>query len=55
MKTDKQSYWYKTEIEYCVLCGIEHKDRYRVYDKPKPKDPGKRIEVKEFACGIHFC
>ena len=42
-------YWYITEIESCVICGVEHKDRYRVYDKPQFS-----INWKDSACGQHF-
>jgi Zn ribbon nucleic-acid-binding protein len=52
MKTkEKKKYWYKTEITECVLCGYTTKDRFRVYDEPKPEDT---IFWKDDACSTHF-
>ena len=48
-KNNNQQYWYVTEIYTCVLCGVEHKNRYRVYEKP--------IEptfIRDTACSQHF-
>jgi len=50
----KKGYWYKTEVEYCVLCGKETKHRERIYDRPRPDDPGERTIWRETACHEHF-
>lgn len=44
-----KKYYYVTEIEYCVLCGVEHKRRDRVKEKPEVS-----IKFIEFACDEHF-
>jgi len=51
MNSKKQKYWYRTDIYACVLCGREHKYRYRVYDTPKPKNT---IFWFDDACSTHF-
>lgn len=48
-KKASKKYWYKTEVEYCVLCGREKKYKFRVFEKPKQK-----LYHKEFACAEHF-
>lgn len=45
----KQTYWYVEDIYACVLCGKEHRYRYRVYKKPENK-----INWKDDACPQHF-
>lgn len=49
MEAVKKKYWYRTEIQMCVLCGVERKDRYRVYDKTQSG-----VYASEMACDIHF-
>ena len=44
-----KKYWYREEIEICVLCGSEKYYRERVYDE---KEKGKFF--KDYACDIHF-
>jgi len=53
-KKYKDSYWYMHEHEECVLCGHRREIKYRVHDKPKPNDPGKRHKFSQFVCGEHF-
>ena len=48
---NKKKYWYKTEITECVLCGYTTKEKFRVYDKPKPEFT---ITLMQNACGEHF-
>ena len=48
MKT-KKKYWYRTDVEMCVLCGVEKKFKTRVYNE---KERG--IFLRDFACDIHF-
>ena len=36
MEKTKEKYWYYTEIQYCVCCGVESKTKERRYTK-KPK------------------
>ena len=52
MRKDRK-YWYFTDVEYCVLCGREVKNKERRYT-PKPKDPAKRTVWRETACQTHF-
>ena len=54
MNKKKVKYWYKTVTYECVLCGKETKNRFRVYDEPKPTDPADRFEWHQDACAIHF-
>lgn len=44
-----KKYWYRTEIQVCVLCGREKKNRYRVYDRSKSG-----TIISEDACYDHF-
>lgn len=50
----KKKYWYMTELTICVICGHEKRVRYRVYDKPRPKDRIDRMIIRDDACAIHF-
>lgn len=45
----KRKYWYKDNIEVCVLCGKETHDRERVYTETE-----KGISYSENACWKHF-
>jgi len=42
-------YWYRTDIECCVLCGYEIKYKFRVY-----KEEDKGIYIYDYACPHHF-
>lgn len=55
-KTQRKStsYWYYTEIEECVLCGRSKSYKERIYDRPKPENPGDRIILRQNACYEHF-
>jgi hypothetical protein len=46
---NKRKYWYRDDIEVCVLCGREIHNKERVYDK---KQSG--VYWKDAACGEHF-
>lgn len=46
---EKPKYWYLTTIESCVLCGVEHKYRERVFSIEL-----KGISWVEYACPGHF-
>ena len=46
-----KKYWYKEEIEVCVLCGKEKKSRWRVFEKPELYE---KVKLIDFACGEHF-
>lgn len=46
---NKSKYWYRKDVEYCVLCGKETYTRTRVYNE---KDKG--TFFKENACHSHF-
>jgi hypothetical protein len=50
----KKKYWYMTEITECVLCGHTDTVKYRVYDRPRPKNRGDRMKYDQKACSIHF-
>ena len=52
-KQTKSSYWYKTTITECVLCGAGTKTKTRMYSK-KPTDPRDTYEFIQFGCGEHF-
>ncbi len=59
MKTKKKEgqekdYWYEFFYEECVLCGRWHEEKYRIYDKPKPKEYKDRHHFRQYACGGHF-
>ena len=45
----KKKYWYRDEIECCVLCGCEIHHKQRVYDEKE-----KGIFWKDWVCDIHF-
>lgn len=49
LKCIKKQYWYKTDIDVCVICGIETKDRSRVYKK---EESG--TLYNETVCWSHF-
>ena len=51
MKDVKRKYWYKFEIEECVLCGAGREIKYRVYEKPSIEE---KYKFTEFACEYHF-
>ena len=51
---EDKGYWYMYEYEECVLCGHRREIKYRVHDRPKPNDPGKRHKFSQFVCGEHF-
>ena len=51
MNKKKVKYWYKTVTYECVLCGKETKNRYRVYDEPKPANT---LFWHQDACATHF-
>ncbi len=53
-KKPKKGYWYEFFYEDCVLCGRSTTEKYRVYDRPKPKDYNERHHFKEVACWGHF-
>lgn len=53
-KKPKSGYWYMHHTEECVLCGAGENYKYRVYDRPKPKDIRDRYEYIEYACHCHF-
>lgn len=48
-KPKKIKYWYRTDIECCVLCGYEIKYKFRVY-----KEEDKGIYIYDYACPHHF-
>ena len=41
------TYWYKTTVYYCPLCGRDDTYKERVYDEEKPKEWEKRFTFKE--------
>lgn len=45
----KKKYWYRTDIDTCVLCGKEIRNKYRVYVENE-----KGLHVRENACWEHF-
>jgi len=45
----KRKYWYRDDIDVCVLCGKETHNRERVYNKSE-----KGTFWKEGACWGHF-
>jgi len=45
----KCKYWYRDNVEVCVLCGKETHDRERVYNESE-----KGINYTENACWEHF-
>jgi hypothetical protein len=47
--TLKRKYWYRTDINSCVLCGHETVDRTRVYSEDQ-----KGMHFTETACNEHF-
>lgn len=47
-------HWYFISVWYCVLCSRTETTRERRYGR-KPKDPRKRYDYTEGACGCHFC
>ncbi len=44
-----KKYWYRTDIESCVLCGRESVIRTRVYSEDQ-----KGMHFSEDACSHHF-
>jgi hypothetical protein len=50
---EKPAYWYFISRGECVLCGRSTEYRERRYD-PRPTDPNKRCDFKQFACEEHF-
>lgn len=47
----KQKYWYVTEVNCCVVCGCETREKHRVHEKPKPQE---KNVWRDFACWTHF-
>ncbi len=45
--------WYFVYIDECVLCGRGSEVRER-RQAPKPIDPVKRSEFRQYACQEHF-
>ena len=45
----KIKYWYRDEVDVCVLCGKEKHHKKRVYDKTE-----KGTFLKDNACWKHF-
>jgi hypothetical protein len=45
--------WYFTSVAACVICGWTRYEKERRWDK-KPRNPAKRREYIETACGGHF-
>lgn len=45
----KKKYWYRDEVDVCVLCGKETHNRERVYDEKE-----KGTVWKDDACQKHF-
>ena len=45
----KRKYWYRYNVEVCVLCGKETHQRERVYNESE-----KGISCSENACWGHF-
>ena len=42
-------YWYRTDIDACVLCAYEYIRKYRVYNESE-----KGTYIKDYACATHF-
>ena len=42
-------FWYRKEVQTCVLCGLEKITKNRVYNENE-----KGIRWIEYACGEHF-
>jgi len=51
MIKEKKKYWYYTEIQYCVCCGIESKTKERRHTS-KPKDQSKRLVLIQNLCWL---
>lgn len=51
MKKPYRGYWYMFVTRYCEVCGRSETYKYRVYDKPKPKNPWDRRKMEY----ITFC
>ena len=49
-----RKHWYFVSTWFCVLCGRTEEIRERRYTR-RPKDPAKRHDYIEDACGHHFC
>jgi hypothetical protein len=45
----KPKYWYRDNIDVCVLCGKETHNRERVYNESE-----KGTTMRDTACGEHF-
>ena len=45
----KRKYWYRDDVEVCVLCGKETHNKERVYSESK-----RGTSWKEGACWRHF-
>lgn len=45
----KRKYWYRCDVEVCVLCGKETRFRERVYNENE-----KGVKWTEGACSVHF-
>jgi len=45
----KTKYWYRIDIDQCVLCGYEHHMKHRVYNEHE-----KGTHVRDYACATHF-
>lgn len=48
-KLVKPKYWYRDNIDVCVLCGKETHNRERVYNESE-----KGTTMRDTACGEHF-
>ena len=49
MDVSKRKYWYRDDVEVCVLCGKETHNKERVYNESE-----KGTFWKEDACWEHF-
>ncbi len=45
----RRKYWYRDDVEVCVICGKETHNKERVY-----KESEKGINWKDGACWSHF-
>lgn len=50
----KRDYWYEYFFSECVLCGAPSNYKYRVYDRPKPKNIQDRYHFDQYACSDHW-
>lgn len=47
--TSPSKYWYSTEVECCVICGVERKSKARVYCESE-----KGIVWRDTMCWSHY-